>query len=397
MIDQPIDSDGEIVEDILPERPDESAVPVELTIQPWHRPRKQFIREHQWTHYARRLVQREWGKPGLQLPHGKPELRYLNLPGIDYLDARLIGNVCRELGCQLTATGFIAGGERNPEIARAKMREEALIKSGYLSDRSHTIPRRFEELADVDGQTYQFIKRRGSFHIVNVDACGSIARPTAHHGRRIIDALHRIVTLQFRQHPGAWLLFVTTDAQPESVATKTLDRLWQAVEKNAADDGEFQEVVHAMFEYPGHAPLTKLPASVAKPGQEFLQLFSLGLGKWILHLANKQRWSMKAHSAYCYSTTPEGDETPTMACLAYEFRPYPPDHEDPFGVVHAGLHANQPDDALSQSLRIAAKVSEIDNLDAKMRNEDLRDEMAESTKSLLGEAGYPGELLKQVN
>ena len=381
MTDQPIDSDDQIVYDILPARTDELAVPVALTIQPWHRPRKQFIREHQWAHFVRRLITKQLGQPGLQLPHESPEVRYLTLPGIDYLDARLIGELCNELGCELTATGFLAGDERNPHIARANMREDALIKSGYITDRSYTLPRPFEELADLNGQAFQQIKRRGPFHVVNVDACGSVAPPTADHARRLIDAIHRVLAFQFTYKSGPWLLFLTTDAQPESVAPETVRDLWATVESNASDDGDFRDEVLSIFGISGDHDVASVRHSVSKAGQEFLKVFSLGFGKWALHLARKMHRRMKAHSAYCYSTTPEGDATPTMACLAFEFRPQSPVDPDPFGVARTGQQAGQEADGQpSDSLRVAMKVGEMDNLDLKMQNQPLREQMASRTQ-----------------
>ena len=396
MTDKLIDTDEQIVDDILPVPTDDIAVPIEFTIKPWHRPRKQFIRDHQWAHFAKRLITSQLGRPGLQLPHDAPEVRYLTLPGIDYLDTRLIGELCNDLDCQLTNTGFLAGDARHPHIARAHMREDALIKSGYISDKSHTLPRQFEELADRNGQAFQEIKRRGPFHIVNVDACGSIAPPSAEHARRLIDAIHSVLAFQFAYQSSAWLLFLTTDAQPESVAPETVRNLWAAVDENANADSDFRDEVRSIFDIAGNHSVTELRQSVTEPGADFLKLFSLGFGKWALHLARKKHRRMKAHSAYCYSTNPEGDTTPTMACLAFEFRPYPPEHPDPFDVARTAEQTDHADGEASDSLRVATKIGAMDNLDIKMNHGPLRDEMAVRTRLLLAEAGYPSDVLAQL-
>lgn len=397
MSDEPFDTDGQIVNDILPIRPDEPAIPAPFTSQPWHRPRKQFIRERQWALYTRRLIRGQRGRPGLNTPLERPDVKYLNLPGLDYLDTRLIGAICNALDCRLTATGFLAGDERNPQVARAKVREESLIESGFISDQSHTLPRRLEEIADSDSQAYREIQRRGAFHIVNVDACGSIAPPSAAHSRRLIDAIHRLLEFQFTSHASPWLLFLTTDARPASVARKTIERLWHAVEQNADHDAGFRRAVADIFSLPRGDQVGLIPQSVSEPGTDFLRLFSLGFGKWALHLAQRRDWHVKAHSAYCYSTTVKGDNAPTMACLAYEFRPPLPDVKDPFGVATAGtpVQTNIPDQ--SDSVRIATKVQEMDNLDVRLREDaELNAEMLDNTRRLLAEAGYPEDVLQQV-
>ena len=115
-------SNQQIIEDVLPAEV-EAAVPIPLdTLRPWHRPRKQFIREHQWMQISKEFIQREKDGPGLVIPpEGLPEVRYLTLPGIDYLDVRLLATLCNELGCCLTSTGFLAGNERNPRGCSCKI------------------------------------------------------------------------------------------------------------------------------------------------------------------------------------------------------------------------------------------------------------------------------------
>ena len=399
MTDHPVEEDSQIVEDVLPLPTDELAVPVELNKRlPWHLPRKQFIRENQWLYFAKRLIEREKGTPGLQvLDQAKPEVRYLTLPGIDYLDARIIGHACNELQCKLTTTGFLVGKENDPYIARAKMREQALIDSGYISDKSFTQPSLFEDLADKKSQAYRDIYQKGPFHIVNIDACGSIARPTAQHARRLIDAIYQLVIFQFTYKPGAWLFFLTTDARPDSVAEETVCRLWGTVEENASGDIKFRRKVLSLFGLPDDADISGLHKLVSHLGEKFLRLFSLGFGKWLLHLASENNYRMKAHSAYCYSTTAQGDETPTMACLAFEFFRKKPDQADPFGVARSNQKPVCPPHAgPSDAVRVAKKIGEMDNLDLKMKDNQLRRAMADTTKSLLEEAGYPPEVLLQL-
>ena len=404
MTDEQTDTDGQIVDDVLPVRLEEPAIPAPLTLQPWHRPRKQFIRQHQWAYHARRLIERQRGRPGLNSPLDRPDVRYLNLPGVDYLDTRLIGQICRrarrgrkELDCQLTATGFLAGDERNPQVARAQMREKGLIDAGFITDDSHTLRRRIEEVADLNSQTYREIERRGAFHIVNVDACGSIAPPSSDHSRRLIDAIHRLLEFQFTSHASPWLLFVTTDARPASVAKETISRLWSEVRKNADHDVTFRHTVADIFSLPKDHQVSLPPSSVTDPGTAFLQLFALGFGKWALHLAERRHWGVKAHSAYCYSTTVEGDDAPTMACLAYEFQPPSPDHEDPFCVAAASEPVPANAAGQSDSMRIAAKVLEMTNLDIRMTERvELNEEMSRETRRLLAEAGYPKDVLDHV-
>src|ERR1700692_2937084 len=113
MTDTADENDEAIANDVLPSEVVEPAVPIPLSsLQPWHRPRKQFIRETQWVRYSRRLIERLKGTPALRTEVGeRPEVRCLTLPGIDYLDVRLLADMCRDLGCILTSSGFLAAAE----------------------------------------------------------------------------------------------------------------------------------------------------------------------------------------------------------------------------------------------------------------------------------------------
>ena len=390
------ESDQIIADEILPVEIDEPAVPVELdTLQPWHRPRKQFIREHQWIYFARRLISSEKGSAGLPDPaEGLPEVRYLSLPGIDYLDVRMLAALCAEHECCLTNTGFLAGSERHRQVARAVDREESLIRAGHITRNSQTYNRRLEEIADR-GQAYRELERRGPFHIVNIDVCGSIAAPTAQHSRRLIDAIYRIVEFQIADKTHGWLLFVTADVRHDSLATHTLSGLCKAIRQNAKEDPEFRREVLSLFDQNDADIATVVNDASGSTGDKFLKLFSLGFAKWLLHLAYQKNWDVKTHNTYCYSTQVQGKEAPTMACLAFEFLAPPPGLPDRLQVTRAEPAGGRQTE--NTSIRAAKKVSEMDNLDRRMQLcNDLRTELMVRTKELLFEAGYTESALTKL-
>ena len=390
------ESDRLIADDVLPTQIDDLAVPIELNTRfPWHRPRKQFVRQHQWLDLSRCLIDSEKGEPGLPQPRsGNPEVRYLTLPGIDYLDVRQLADVCREVGCRLTATGFQSGGEGNRHVARAQLREKSLIDAGHISDYSHTFTGRFEEITEVGSPTYTDLRSRGPFHIVNLDACGSIAPPQAAHPRRLIDAVYRTVELQLEIMTGRWLLFVTADARPDSIARETLEKLCNAIFANAEESEDFRIRAAPLLD-PQEADIRAAADRASKKaGEGFLRLFSLGLAKWLLALAHKRSWEMKTHLPYCYSTMPHGDETPSMACLAFEFLP-PRSLLDPFEVTRA-----QPAPTTVRedtSLLAADRIGLLENADSLMRSDkSLHSHMVQELRHLLKEAGYSATVLEEI-
>ena len=389
--------DRPIADGVLPEQIDEPAVPVKLDrLFAWHRPRKQLVREEQWIYFSRRLIGRERGRRELrEPPNGEPEVRYLTLPGIDYLDVRQLADLCREFDCCLTSTGFQSGDESNPNVARAQLREKSLIDAGYITKESHTFPRRFEDIVHTNNPAYRELKSRGPFHVVNIDACGSIARPDADHANRLIDAVYRIVELQLELMTGRWLLFVTADVRPDSIAEETLGGLCDAIFANAKENENFRKRAAPLLDSRETDIRAAVRNAAERPGMAFLQLFSLGLAKWFLHLARCKNWDMKTHHPYCYSTMPVGDDIPSMACLAFEFLPPAPGLQDSFRVVRAEpVPEPEREDT---STRAAVKIGGMANADCEIRsNETRRDRIIEKLRELLEEAGYDPVVLEGI-
>ena len=393
----PAEPDRRIADDVLPAEIDDLAVPVELNeLLPWHKPRKQLVREEQWIYFSRRLIERLKGRPGLHEPQDGPaEVRYLTLPGIDYLDVRQLADLCCEYGCSLTSTGFQSGGERNTHVARAQLREKSLIDGGHITGLSHTFPRRFEEIVPTTSQAYRDLRARGPFHIVNIDACGSIAAPRASHTTRLIDAVYRVVELQLEIMTGRWLLFVSADARPNSIAEETLRGFCDAIFANADTNEAFRNVAVPLLD-PHEADIrAAVTTAAARPGTAFLQLFSLGLAKWLLHLAHPKLWDIRTHHPYCYSTMPGEEKTPSMACLAFEFLPPAPGLPDRFRVARANPAPNPEHE--DTSIRAVNKIGGMANADSRIEaDEPLRTRMTQSLRACLEEAGYDRNVLQAL-
>lgn len=384
-----LDEDS-FADDSLPIDVDEDAVPIELTETfPWHKPRKQFVRQRQWVSFSKKLLKRLLDKGDIkkQRSESLPEVRYLTLPGSDYIDVRMLAEVCHELGAELTSTGFLAGDEGTPVMARARLREESLREAGYITTESHTLPRKLEETSSESAQAYRELRRRGPFHIVNIDACGSLALPRARGGDRLIDAIYRIVEYQIEQMNCRWALFLTTDATVETVSDELIDQLTNEILKNAEQCEDFDSNAKTLFEAQNDGLESALNEVSKLRGRPFIEFISVGVSKWLLHLAEGKGWSIKMNNSYYYSTTPQNDPYPSMPCLAYEFLPPAPGLVDPASIVN--VQPRQGGIELDSSNRVLEKVSEMMDLDELMaRDGSTRDELFLQTKTLLTEIGY---------
>lgn len=386
----------DIAKDVLPEKIEQPAVPIALDkLYPWHRPRKQWVRSVQWCHLSSDLMDKLVGAPGVgSNQSANPEFRYLTLPGIDYFDVRLVGEECLKKGWKLTATGFLAGSVEKPLMARAQFTASRLIDTGLISRSSITLPNRIEEVSSNSSQAYKEIQQRAPFHAINVDACGSIAPPSADHANRLVDAIHRIVELQLKTAVHRWLLFITTNVRPDNLSPETLSKLTSVIYANAAKNEKFEsDAPIALVDTQGTIAEAVTEAA-SENGIKFVRLFSMGIGKWLLNLARQKNWSVKMHRSCCYSTPPDNQYEPSMPSLAFEFVPPPPGLEDSTGVSRA----KPAEGGLSEdlSLRVVEHVRQMIDLDELLvEDPQLATELKSQTTELLTAVGYTEEALRQ--
>ena len=388
------ESDQEIADGVLPEEVVEPAIPVKLgALQPWHSPRKQYIRTSQWQRLARQLI--------TKLRHSRAfdgeqeELRYLTLPGPDYLDVRVLAECCSQEGCYLTSVGFHEVATNNRLRARAEVREDSLIKAGHITDRSHTVWKRIEEISHVTTPAYKELVSRGPFHIVNIDACGSPALPSARHSERMIDAIYRIVEYQLDKSTCRWMMYITVDVRKGSLDQAMLSNLISAIRENANASAEFKAQAMKLFGG-GVSSFEEIMREATECCDErFVKLFSLGLSKWLLHLAESKQWGVKMHKSYYYSTSTIVQNQPTMPCLALEFIPPAPGLNDLYGVTTQKPKSGGSEEDLS--LRTIEKVGEMQDLDYKIAGDaGLRRELIAQTGLLLREVGYPASEIAKL-
>ncbi|WP_145975094.1 PP_RS20740 family protein [Cereibacter sphaeroides] len=382
------DYEDDIDEDVLPEDV-QPATPAKLdTLMPWHTPRKQYVREVQWRRYSERLIEKLAGGNG-----DRPEpIRYLTLPGIDFFDVEVLGRLAKGRGLDLEMTGFLADGKL-PIQARAQFRMDSLIKTGIITDRSQTFPHRFEEIVHPNGQPARELQRRGPFHIVNVDACGSIALPGDKRSSRIIDAIFKLVDFQMQFSRTSWLLFVTTDARIGTVAPSVITAFLNAIRENGVRSTAFKSAAERDFSHLG-GDLNSICNNHEFSQSDFLKLFVLGFSKWLLHNAELKHWNVTSLQAYCYGPTAgasnselDCDWGASMPCLGFRFDYMPKPAVDLFSAaktpepVDSGHHERA-------SLKALRASVDLVNLDTHLSSGSEAVSYAIRQRELLIGAGY---------
>ncbi|MBE2283604.1 MAG: hypothetical protein IAE77_09130 [Prosthecobacter sp.] len=96
----PDTSEG-LADDVVPELAPAPTIVRRFEPAPWHRPRKQHIRKHQWNHEIIEHIVKKRGKIS-----GDAVLRVFGLPSSEYLDLLSMRDLCDEYGFTVSYLGF---------------------------------------------------------------------------------------------------------------------------------------------------------------------------------------------------------------------------------------------------------------------------------------------------
>ncbi|NMZ81953.1 PP_RS20740 family protein [Pseudomonas mandelii] len=279
----------------------EALLPV--TFLPWHKPRKQWVRDKQW-----------WGQINSHiLPNlrGMDTVRYFGLPGDDLLDVRYLQQKLSGSGKSVFILGLLsnqAGWE-----AAQKQLSKALDSDGIHRD-SAVEKLNFDHLENPQSLAYQKMAKIGYFDVVNLDFCGNVIGPQLKSRR--LDAIKNLLGYQFQVVPQRWLLFLTTRSSRATSCLETFNRLAECLDQNLTVD-EFWDEFNARFDTtPIHA--NRCLDRPALDGQDFIDVYTIGLFKFIVGLAVKNKFKIKMDSVVKYDI--EGEEASSdmiSMCLVF--------------------------------------------------------------------------------
>lgn len=321
---------------------------------PWHKPRKQFVRDRQWVGEVDRLLNDS------PLRDGKP-LTYLGLPGNDLLDLRHFHKkVCSVRGCGLYFLGFNSAAKLNKDDEFEMNLSLAEVKSLELIDeRSDVILDEFSMLSRTQSVAYRRARDVGPFDVINLDLCDGfgIHRPGRENGS-YYDSLSSILALQAR-YDRSWLLFLTTRVDRDSVNERTLEKLVEKYLNNLNDSEKFASKSTELFGILDDQTLRE------KIGAELghVQVFLTGLAKWLISMALQGRppTSVKLKSVMGYQVARKS-ECADLVSMAFRFDPAHQGLPDPLGLAgRVEEQISEPDLAVSAIQKVAA-MKDVDGI-----------------------------------
>lgn len=341
--------------------------------QPWHRPRKHYVRRHQWVPTLEDVL------AGRDAGEG---IRYLGLPGTDLLDLRYIHErVCVPQGRRLRFVGFDTGATTG---SAAHVSQQASLQQVKLSplvhDESDVFPDDFRAMASPQSRAFQEARAAAPFDVVNLDLCGSVGADAAKADQTLYDALRRLLALQARNHR-PWIFLIT------SVFDRTMDasaakQLWAAFKGAVADcDGFIDECADWIDE-----DECESQDETSCSAEAFAKSMAVGFCLWIAKLARQPPARANLRASFAYRVLPEA-ECEDMFSLAIRFTPVIHTDEDTGGLASAA--DAEPIDLCAQATQFAKRIANTKNLDDLLgADAKLRAQLVKESAELMEQARY---------
>lgn len=352
--------------------------------KPWHKPRKQWCRNHQW------LLGFNWVIDTHNSQANRPAINtfnYLGLPGDDLLDLRIFAHGCGKKGVLLKYLGFMTG--RSDQL---QLSESELHKTGNIASGSAVINEPLESLAKKTSSAYAETKSYNGFHLINFDLCNSIAG-NQNSEENYIDALKNILELQMNFMREPWTLFITTYACKESISAEVMTKLLEIISSNNKN-----QTFSSRFEEELLIEPSKITYAIDDitllDDQEYFDLFALGFSKWILQICQSvsNNWKISMTPSCKYTTgNPSFQKEPNMASFAFKFEHIFQHADDPLAPARP-MNEETDNSETSLALKMITGVTDIFNLDLKIENDlTLKNSLFTHSKNLLVAANYQEE------
>lgn len=399
-------SGSDLGDDIVPnELPKHipSLAALRTDFKPWHRVRKQFIRERLWNPAVRFLAQRylrrdlqmaetEWAEENLTPENIRIErpLRCFLLPGDDLLDVRSLWTQLQNEGCYLRFLGFNKSLQDEERRRRVDIAESAVTQLTKVCKDSHVSPDTFQDIARTTTPASRLFRQYGPYDLINLDLCDSLV-PRGHAGETATNytALNQLIDYQLENQKGPWLLFVTTQVDYRSASQDEINKLAKPIRENCDTHENFAKEIGKLI--PEAAFLSQnhsLDISQMNP-KHLVQIFGVVFGKWLMSLLKdaSPRCAIKLLTSYRYII--QQDAGIEMLSLGFIFTPHYSPTVDPTGLSTLKPTKRPFPTELECALQFASTAANIGDVDKLLEAQPiLHQQLLNSKADLMAAAGY---------
>ncbi|MGA7495105.1 MAG: hypothetical protein WBX00_00080 [Isosphaeraceae bacterium] len=359
----------------------------ERAFRPWHKPRKHYIRIHQWCVEVRRLIKLNGYQAG-------DVVRYLGFPGEDFLDVRTLQGVCepekicvRYLG--FDSTSVFAGAEFQFNLARHEVSQ-----LGFINEHSFVLRTRIETLANKNSLAYQRAAEYHDFDIINIDLCNSLAAPAGDPHPPYFEAIKMLCDLQIAGRTRPWLLFLATRAIRDQFDHATKWKLFDCVLRNIGESPQFAERLQQAFALNDGAIRNELSEAEHLAHSALVSLFGVSIGKWLLRMLSAAVPKIKVTLLKSYSYRVAIEE-PDMLSMAFRFEPITVSAVDTSGLTKMQSPSPAATPEWQLAVDLIAAVSDIEDIDQRLLDDPaLHEKMIHKCGDLLRTVHYDKEHYK---
>lgn len=345
---------------------------------PWHRLRKQVVREMQWCESVKPLIQnlKEIDRP----------LKYLGLPGTDLLDIRLLHQeICIPKDIELFFLGFNTDADpENENQIEADISLEEVKQLSHIDPASKIRSDMFETISAQTNMAHQVSKKHAPYDIVNIDLCDGFAKEKPGLlGETMYNAITEVIGLQEKTRD-PWVLFLTTRVDKKSNSPATFDRLQKIYDSNVESCPSFKSEVNTLFGA-NHMDLSK--ANTNSPKNRF-NIFTTGISKWLisLGLGSSPSWDVEVLNSFSYQVWPK-NPYPDLVSLAYKFTPRVSAPVDKFKLANA--ESTKTFTECELATKVVTRILNTMDCDKALREDpEFLESMAETCSSLMEQARY---------
>lgn len=349
--------------------------------EPWHHPRKQYVRIRQWCASVQKLIKE------VKFDASDAHFSYLTLPGDELLDIRELHGVCEKSGIKLKYIGFNNVGKKTASQTELHLSRNEVSLLTHISEFSTIVEQRFEGISNEQAAAFLKVKQKAPFNAINLDLCDSIAsRGMGNPKGSYLDALKVLINLQ-NQSTKPWLLFLTTRAAPDQVASENAEGFNKAIIDNISKSTDFRTELATILNAPAKELESRLEEMWKQESTMFPIIFSIGLGKWLIHLmaSSSPPRELKLESICSYRVS---NDWPDMLSFVFKCRAVGSDVQDKFGITKPGKASDDYSEA-KVARQYIKDVSEMIDLDSAILSDpSLASKLIDQACNLLESARY---------
>lgn len=389
--------DGEdLAEEALGSSPrprDVSDVMLERQFQPWHKPRKHYVRIKQWCSHAEALIADLKKSRGATKASLLRPISYLSLPGDDLLDVRTLYGVCERQDVSLRFLGYNTtdSGRRrlNSEISQSELTMlERIDKSSCVLEDS------IQNVALPKSVARFHASQHAPYDIINLDLCDSVIRGANAAGASTLNAIVALLEHQRSRTSEPWLLFITTRVDHGSFEADAWEDLKRLIKRNRDTNDNFQQALEALGARSDDIDLEDWTSTQDNQ----CRAFTIGIGKWLLSLlvSAEPRWKVSLLSVFTYQVSSPKD----MCSISFRFDKVYQRMTDISGLTGPVLgpidaHCDE-DSEGALATRIAEQASACTDIDALFSGDpDLYERYVTKCAKILEAARYDPDLYRE--